>query len=413
VTRQRVSKPTNVGHMALPIALVFGRDRDYCSGVLRGIRRYSLGCHNWALVSIFPHSRLGESLKSLNPAGIIINCGSCPGLAGTLRKTGRPVVNVNRELTDPHFSHIYIDETSVGMAAANHLVECGLKNFGYFGPSWGGQALDREGGFCQTLRHLSYEPVFCYTRPSGTSPRGGTFASQKHIIQWVHQLPKPVGIFAPNDMWALWLCGVCKQEGVKVPDEVAIIGACNDELLCEMANPSLSSVTVPAERIGYEAAALLDGLISRESVPKEQLLFPASGVAIRQSTNILAGAEPVVASAVGFIREHFSEPISVDDLIQHARLHRRSFERKFRAALGRSPAQEIRRMRIAMAKTFLAANPHMSTESIVRCCGFSSRTQFSMAFQQVTGMALADYRRTMGQEIGMETSATGSLASQS
>jgi LacI family transcriptional regulator len=157
-------------------------------------------------------------------------------------------------------------------------------------------------------------------------------------------------------------------------------------------------VVFPFERIGYEAAAMLARLINRKPVPEEPVFLPATSVVTRQSTNILAGVESVVSTAVHFIREHFLEPIVVEDLMQHVRMHRRSFERKFREAIGRSPAQEIRRMRIAMAKTLLAGKTRMKTEGIAKRSGFASVAQFFKAFHQATGMTPADYRRTVGQE---------------
>jgi LacI family transcriptional regulator len=394
VARNKTSKDIQARPAALPIALVFGHERGYCSDVLRGIGRYARGCGNWALVSLFPHRRLAEALDSLKPAGIVVDA-ICTGTNNILRKTGRPVVNVNPGLADSHFSHVLLDEVSIGIVAAEHLLECGLRNFGYFGPPWSGPACNREGGFHQTLQRLSHTVSVCYVRPPGGNPRGGTFASRKHICQWVRNLPKPIGVFAPNDTWALWLCGVCKQEGIKVPDEIAVIGAGNDELLCELSQPTLSSVAIPAERVGYEAAALLDRLIGREPAPDKQILLPAVGVVTRQSTDCLAVSDSDLRTAINYMREHISEPMAVEEVLQHVFMSRRSFEQKFRAALGRSPAQEIRRMRIAMAKSFLTANPSMKTENIARCCGFSSKAQFITVFRQATGMTSTDYRRSM------------------
>jgi LacI family transcriptional regulator len=397
MARKRATKEVGAKQATLPIALVFGYDRGCPASMLLGIRRYSLGLDNWSVVLIYPHKRLSEALISLKPAGIIVN-NFDQETVDVLRKTGRPVVSTCLSPTAPNFHQVTRDEASIGSVAAKHLLECGLRNFGYFGPPWSGPTSGRQGGFCQTLQSLSYTPSVCYTHPAGTNPVDGTFISRKNVCQWVRQLPKPSGVFAPSDTWALWLCGVCRQVGVKVPEDIAIIGAENDELLCDLAHPSISSVAIPAESIGYEAAAMLDRLMRHEKVSKEPLLLPASNVVMRQSTNILVGVEPVVSKAVRFIREHFCELISVEDMMQNVHMHRRSFERKFRAAIGRSPAQEIHRMRIALAKTLLAADPPIKIDSIVLRCGFPSRKQFFKAIHQATGMTPADYRRTAGQK---------------
>jgi LacI family transcriptional regulator len=302
-------------------------------------------------------------------------------------------------LIGPRIPQVALDEISIGNVAANHLLECGLRNFGYFGPPWGGPTSGQEGGFRQALQHLSHEVAVCYVRPSGENPIGGTFASPKHVRQWLAKLPKPAGVFAPNDIWALWLCGICKQEGFKVPEDIAILGAGDDELMCELARPSLSSVAIPAERIGYEAAAMLDRLMNRDGVPDKSFLLPATGVVTRQSTDVLAVTDPDLVRAVNYMRSHISESIAVEDVLQHVHISRSSFEKKFHEALGRSPAQEIRRMRVAMAKTLLTGTG-MKIESIARHCGFSRRELFSRAFHQAAGMTPADFRRTMGQEAG-------------
>jgi LacI family transcriptional regulator len=382
------------------IALVCRQDCTYSTGILRGIGRYARGYNNWALVLVHPDRRLGETLRAIKPAGIVVNAESL-NIGNILRKTGRPVVNTCLDLLDPHFGHVTFDDASIGVLAARHLLGCGLKNFGYFGLPWRGPGFGagpdfgREGGFCRTLRNLSHTVSVCYNNPRVGSRRGGAFASPRQIGLWLRGLAKPCGVFATYDSIALQLCGICRREGIKVPEDVAIIGTDNDELTCELSHPSISSVAVPAERIGYEAAAMLDGMMNHEPVPDKPLLLPATNVITRQSTNMLVGVEPVVAACVHFIREHFAEPIAVEDVMRNSRLSRRSFYRKFYAAMGRSPAQEIRHVRIEMAKTLWAANPQMKTESVVRHCGFFSRTQFAKAFHQATGMTPTAYRHTM------------------
>jgi LacI family transcriptional regulator len=414
MARKRATKNIKIAKSpkaTLPIAIVFGPERNHCSGVLRGIGRYASECTDWALISIAPLRRFSEALTSIKPAGIIVKA-DYPGILDVLRKARQPIVNIDTGFTAPNFSNVSLDEISIGAMAANHLVECGLMNFGYFGPPWSGPDSHREGSFRQSLQRLSHTVSVCYVRPPGPDPRGGTFESQKHISRWIHQLPKPAGVFAPNDLWALWLCGLCRREGIKVPEDIAIIGAENDELLCSLAQPPISSIAVPSERVGYEAAAMLDRLINRESVSNRQVLLPATGVVTRQSTNILA-YEPDLTTAINYVREHISEPIKIEDILRHTHLPRWLFERKFREALGRSPAQEIRRMRIARAKTLLTSKPDLKSTSIAHQCGFSDLAHFSNAFHQATGMTPTDYRRTMGQESSQGTFSAGPSASKS
>jgi LacI family transcriptional regulator len=396
---KRTTKNTRAAKLervTLPIAMVFGYDRRGCTGMLQGIGRYARGCDNWALVSVFPQNRLSEALYALKPAGIIVGeC--CQGIAGILRKIARPVVSTCLILTAPDFHQVACDEASIGSMAARHLLERGLRNFGYFGPPWNSPTINREGGFCQTLRGLSHTVSTCYVRPAGKDTRIGTFESKKHVLQWVRQLHRPAGIFAPLDTWALWLCGVCRQEGIKVPEEIAIIGAGDDQLLCELSHPSISSIVFPYERVGYEAAAMLDRLINREPVSDKPFFLPAVGTVTRQSTDVWAVADPDLTPAINYMREHISEAVKIKDVLRHTRLPRWSFERKFRAALGQSPAQEIRCMRIAMAKTLLSGNPEMKLASVAHRCGFSNVAHFSNAFHQATDLTPAAWRLAVQQ----------------
>jgi LacI family transcriptional regulator len=411
MVRKRATQNTKDDDAVLTISLVCRQDRTYSTGILRGIGRYACGYNNLALVLVLPDSQLSEALGAIKPAGIIANADS-QAVRHILRRARRPVVNTCLDFIDPHFGHVTVDDASIGVLAAKHLLDCGLKNFGYFGLPWNSDIdSSREDGFCQTLRNLSHKVSVCYnnSRP-WWSLEGGDFASSRQVGRWLRGLPKPCGVFATYDSIALQLCGACRREGIKVPEGIAIISVDNDELTCELSHPTISSIEPPAERIGYEAAAMLDRMMRHESVPDKPLFLPATRIITRQSTNILAGVDHCISDAVCFIREHISDPITVDDVVRQARLPRRSFERKFREAIGRSPAQEIRHVRIEMAKTLWAANPQMKTESVVRHCGFFSRTQFTKAFRLATGVTPADYRRTMLQESGRKVSSAKVLA---
>jgi LacI family transcriptional regulator len=308
------------------------------------------------------------------------------------------VVNIGSISRPSGLCRVSRDEVSIGRMAARHLMDCGLTSFGYFGSSWGDPSEGREIGFRHMLRDFFHEALVCYVGSRKAAGSSGGFASSKQVRQWLDRLHKPSGVFAANDTWAIWLCEACHMAGIHVPEDIAIVGADNDELLCELGHPPISSVAVPSARIGHEAAALLDRLMSHEDAPDTPILLPASGVVARRSTDILAGVEPVVSKAVRFIREHISDPIEVSDVLRHVRRPRRSLERRFHKAIGRSLAQEIRRSRVALAKALLTGNTQMKTASIAGRCGFSSTPQFFTVFRQATGMTPTDYRNAIDQD---------------
>jgi len=176
-----------------------------------------------------------------------------------------------------------------------------------------------------------------------------------------------------------------------VPEDVAVVGVDNDDLLCELARPSLSSVIVPAERVGYEAAALLDRLLAGNKPPRDPLLIPPPGVVSRKSSDVLAIDDPVVAQAVRFLRDSAHLPLRVSDVLRAVPVSRRALERRFQAVLGRGLAKEIRRLHVNQAKQLLA-NSELPMQTIAERCGFSSQYHFSRTFRKAVGTTPTAYR---------------------
>jgi LacI family transcriptional regulator len=205
-------------------------------------------------------------------------------------------------------------------------------------------------------------------------------------------LTKPVGILASNDIPARDLAEMCRQVGLRVPDEVALVGVDNDRLQCGLAFPPLSSVAIPAERIGYEAARLLDRLMSGRRPPKKPLLLSPLHVVTRQSTDTVAIDDRDVATALTFVRHHAAENVTVAAVAKCAGVGRRVLERKFRSLLGTTVLTEIRRTRVQYAKELLS-HTDLPIQLIATRTGFSGPQRLSLAFRQITGMAPSEYRR--------------------
>jgi LacI family transcriptional regulator len=180
---------------------------------------------------------------------------------------------------------------------------------------------------------------------------------------------------------------------------LAVVGVDNDDLLCELARPSLSSIIVPAERIGYEAAALLERLLAAARPPRQPLLLPPAGVVARQSSDVLAGGDADVTAAVRFIRDHAHQPLGVDDVLRAVPLSRRSLERRFRALLERGVGEEIRRVHLERAKDLLVTTA-LSMADVAAQAGFSSVHYLSRVFRQETGLTPTAYRRQVRNPAG-------------
>lgn len=136
------------------------------------------------------------------------------------------------------------------------------------------------------------------------------------LIDWLAALPKPMGILASNDVQGAQVSEYCRQLRLRVPDEIAIVGVDDDDLLCELSRPSLSSVALPGERIGYEAAVLLDKWLLGSSPDESVVVLPPAGVVVRQSSDLLAVPDAHVSAAIRFIHEHADQPIRVPDVLR-------------------------------------------------------------------------------------------------
>lgn len=212
------------------------------------------------------------------------------------------------------------------------------------------------------------------------------------LRRWLSALPKPVGLFAGNDLCGSQLSEACHEAGLRIPEDVALVGVDNDDLFCELTRPSLSSVAIPAERIGYEAASLLDRRLEGVKPPRKPLLFPPLGVVARQSSDLVASDEPEVTAALRFIRNHSHTPISVSDVLREIAVSRSGLERQFRQVLRRGVGDEIRRAHLERAKSLLAGTD-LSVAVVAKQSGYSGIKHLCTVFRQATGLTPTAYRR--------------------
>jgi LacI family transcriptional regulator len=216
----------------------------------------------------------------------------------------------------------------------------------------------------------------------------------EQIAKCLRGLPRPVGIFACNDMRGQQVLDACTRLGWSVPEEAAVVGVDDDALLCELSDPPLSSVIPSAERLGYEAAELLDQLMRGEAQPTVADRFlPPVGVSTRQSTDVLAIDDPQTAAAVRFIREQACQGATVADILKAVPQSRTALERKFRKYLGRSPQSEIRNVQIKRAKQLLAETD-LKLDRIAELTGFEHPEYLSVVFKRETGQTPGHFRRS-------------------
>jgi LacI family transcriptional regulator len=299
---------------------------------------------------------------------------------------------------------VCLDDDAAGAMAAEHLVGLGLKHFAFYGPAEAPKyPLDvrppftfqrRARGYIQALRGRGFACDPCEVDSATFYENLLSHAHHPPLIEWLDALPKPVGIFAVDDVHAHDLAEACREGGIGVPEQVAIIGVNNDELLCESAWPPLTSVECNFARMGYHAARLLERLMAGEAIADAERLtmFAPIRVQQRMSTNVTAVEQPSVAEAIHYIRLHACDPCSIEDVTAATTISRRALERQFQSAMGRTLHDEITRVRMETARRLLL-QPELPIDEIAARCGFSAIQSFNRFFRQTLGLTPAAFRR--------------------
>ncbi|MEN6407292.1 MAG: DNA-binding transcriptional regulator [Thermoguttaceae bacterium] len=374
------------------IALLLGQDVGYCRGVLRGVHSYAVQKKTWVFHDAASDIRVLGPLREWRPHGIIAHLFD-PEFAREILALRKPLVNTTNTLEDLDVPVVEVDHRRVGRLAAEHFIERGFKHFGYFGSAWTGFSKSRECSFREALAEAGFELSSCHAEYLPRPPVDSSWKKgDRQVHDWLLAMPKPAAVLASNDVPARALAEMCRQLGICVPHDVALLGVDNDELECLLSYPPLSSVVNPAEQIGYRAAKLLDRLMSGRRPPSKAILVPPTHVVARQSTDIIAVADPDVSAAVAFIRDHAVENIGVPDIIKNLAISRRGLERRFCQMLGRSMLQEIQRVRVERAKHLLLET-NLLMPAIARCSGFSTPQRLAAVFRSVTGQSPLAYRR--------------------
>jgi LacI family transcriptional regulator len=373
------------------IGLVFDYGTGYCRGVLRGIKQYAVARPHWVLIPAVATQRAVRGLANLNIDGLItwVFRSSVDEMVSAMKK---PCVTVCGVMPDRNSPRVGPDDFLMGQLAAKHLLDCGIRHFGFIGHTQHAGATRRESGFRHTIERAGFTVNRYHERgPHQFDSSVQDWAPSQSFRRWVLSLPRQVGVSTFYDFLGLRLSETCRELGLHVPEDLAIVGMGNDDLLCELARPSLSSVAVPTEQIGYQAAALLDRLIDGAAPPRCPILIPPVEVVARQSSDILAVGDADVMAALRWIREKGHMPIRVGDVLRHVPLSRRSLEQKFRKVLHRGISEEIRRGHMERARSLLASTD-LPMPVLAERAGFSNARHLSVVFRQETGLSPTAYR---------------------
>jgi LacI family transcriptional regulator len=369
--------------------------RAYGQGLLQGVARYVRAHGHW--VVLHKDRTLGREVPrwlSRQACDGIIARIDTPGLRETICRLAVPTVDLRGRYHIPGVPQVGKNDQAIARLAAEHLHERGFRHFAFCGFRGLGYSTRRRDGFVAWARAAGYQPLVYEGAPASPAGDGNTpeltgLLYEPELEAWLAGLPRPVALLACNDLRGQQVVAACRARGICVPEEVAVVGADNDSLLCDLAPGT--------ERIGYEAAALLDGMMRGLPPPSPVVLFDPLGVVTRQSTDILAVEDSYVAAALRIIRERACAGLNVDDLLAHlARqslaVSRSTLERRFARALGRSPKDEILRVRLARVEQLLLDTDH-PLATIARLVGVEHPEQLSTLFKARTGETPGTFRR--------------------
>jgi len=311
-------------------------------------------------------------------------------IASALKKAKLPVVDVSADRPKSEFPRVSIDNEAVARLAVAHLKDKGLRNIAFIGDLRFTWARQREEEFRRLMDKVG-QPCRIYKGPAADKDNTGSDSELRGIVRWLQNLPRPVGIFACNDNRALQVLEACQLTGFTVPDDVAVIGVDDDEVLCHLCNPPLSSVLPNARLTGYEAAAMISRMMHGERLASQTQTIAPIRVVERQSTDVTAVSDPKIASAVRFINEHACEGIDVSDVLRAVPVSRTLFDARFKTLLGHSPHQHIVNKRIERAKHLLF-DSDLAITVIAELSGFLNASYLSTVFRRETGMTPYAYR---------------------
>jgi LacI family transcriptional regulator len=375
------------------VALLIESSRAYGRGLLRGIAAYARTHRPWSIY-VEPHGLeqpTPQWIRTWDGDGILARV-TDQATADLLLATGIPTIDLRGALKDSGIPLVGLDSPAAARLAFEHLRDRGFKNMAFCGVQPGQyRFLDQRAAEFERLAKQSG----CWFSSFPPAGQAGSVQNwdeqQRQMAGWVAELRKPVGILACHDDRGHELLNACREADVAAPDDVAVVGIDNDEVLCELSSPPLSSVDSNTTQIGYTAAELLDQMMAGKIELSGTTLVEPAGVVARRSTDTMAIDDREIAAAMRFIREHACDGINVEDVLAHTGMSRSTLDRRFASIFGHSPSDEIVRVKIERVKQLLTATSY-PLQRVADLAGFEHSEHMGSLFRRKTGQTPGEYR---------------------
>ena len=322
-----------------------------------------------------------------------------PADAEILAELPMPFVNTSSTVLARDLPAVGVDNHAIGRMAAEHLVECKLDNFVFVGPVGLYHVKERYEGYSEALKQdgsgcslVQFEPAHV-----GRDHASEEMVTPEQLMDELSVLELPVGIMASSDRVGFAVLEACRRLGLRSPEDVVLVGVDNDEMYCNLAYSSMTSIAPNAHAVGFQAAVMLDKLMSGGELAESRVLVPPERIVFRNSTDMTRSEYPEVARALRFIRNHANEFIDVTNVLDVVPVSRRWLEMKFKAEVGHGIYQEIRRIHIELAKELLGTTD-WPVSRIAKESGFNNTERFEFAFQKLLEMSATEYRRQLNEK---------------
>lgn len=361
-------------HGPVRVGVIVNNVGGYSRGVLRGLVSFASARAWTCRVEGVNETSLVQHLTDFD--GLIVQA-AIPAQLRKLTGLQAPVVNVSSKIESGEVPSVVSDDKAVGRLGADYFLRLGYRTFVFYSP------YDRQ---FATLRHEGFSQ-----RLAEANCKAAQVRNESQLRHTLEKFPRPLAVMGCNDRAALAVLEACRAADLRVPDDVAVLGVDNDDLIQSLAYPPLSTISTARERIGFEAAAMLERLLIGEPIVSHVVLVPPQGVITRQSTDTTAIKDKEVAEAMRFIHAHAGRAITVDDVADEVTMSRRQLERRFRQSLGRSILDEIVRHRVDRARQLLT-DTELTLPQIATACGFASASYFNVVFSKAVGQTPGAFR---------------------
>jgi LacI family transcriptional regulator len=370
------------------IILAIESYRAFDKELLKGVSQYAKQHGPW----LFFHntddvSRSLSEIEKIKPDAVIVRVSKNIKLLEKI-PADMPAVVLGTGTVHENRINITSNSKRIGRMGAEYLLSLGFKDFGFCGTINASWSVEREAAFAETIRNAGFDVNFysCIDKAD--------FAGElSSMIEWIQSLPKPIGILTSNDDNGLSVLEACKAINIEVPQQIAVIGVDNDIANCELAMPPLSSIALNTVKAGYETASLLDELMRNKKVNQTaKIIVEPTHIVPRQSTNVLAVSDIIVARALDFIRNNISRQIQVNDVADSVSVSRRELERRFKKSISSSIHQEIKITRVQLIMKMLLETSDSISE-ISSKLGFVDVNHIARYFKDVEGISPVEYRK--------------------